>query len=73
MRKNYLICHYECIIYDAWRNIQKKNQKKIIFQRAQMPVNNTLICIFKLKGDSSYYQFKVEYVNLKLCRIAANC
>lgn len=52
---------------------KKKNQKKIIFQRAQMPVNNTLICIFKLKGDSSYYQFKVEYVNLKLCRIAANC
>lgn len=38
-----------------------------------MPVNNTVICIFKLKGDSSYYQFKVEYVNLKLCRIAANC
>lgn len=51
----------------------KKTQKKIIFQRAQMPVNNTVICIFKLKGDSSYYQFKVEYVNLKLCRIAANC
>lgn len=75
MRKKLL--HLPLWMHYLWcmreHNLKKKKKGKRFFLRVQMPVNNTLICIFKLKGDSSYYQFKVEYVNVKLCSTAANC